>query len=493
MSACRQNPMSQMRTDVLGWCRPEMPPRGVRDDPAVAFPVSCSSSRWGCSCGPSFRLAGCPQATGLSRSNPVLRRTHRSSSMQRLTTIGTCTMTVAMPRQHAGDCAFAPLAAAAASADVPAALPNLAPLDHVAYAEPVLISFASAPTGAPPASDRTSPNRLIHVPTSNMSGDCSCQQLRCRRFAEPTPIVVVGTREAAEMTPNTKESVDAAKLRETTSRPQYRRRAALFAQPARPQAPHRRHPGAARHPHLGRRRERAQPDLCRRRAAVGADRQQQQFREPALGHGVAGGDQPRRRALRPVLGGLSRQFDRRGGQHHDADARQARGIGDLRRTACRASANMRPAASYPGLPAGGDDRRPLRPARLVHLGEPCRQQEPAARLCHGRSGCRAQRRRRAAFADLNRLGQPISVIGAGGFEHQRQDNLEAKLALDLAGRSIRCDLANRAVPQRHRRPCRKLCRRADRRLLEPGLSPRRAPLDARARRSSRAPASCSGR
>src|SRR6185503_9657309 len=36
-------------------------------------------------------------------------------------------------------------------------------------------------------------------------------------LAEPTPIVVVGTREAAEMTPNTKESVGAAKLRETTA------------------------------------------------------------------------------------------------------------------------------------------------------------------------------------------------------------------------------------------------------------------------------------
>src|SRR6476469_1317704 len=34
-------------------------------------------------------------------------------------------------------------------------------------------------------------------------------------LAEPTPIVVVGTREAAEMTPNTREAVDAAKLRET--------------------------------------------------------------------------------------------------------------------------------------------------------------------------------------------------------------------------------------------------------------------------------------
>ncbi len=35
------------------------------------------------------------------------------------------------------------------------------------------------------------------------------------------------------------------------------------------------------------------------------------------------------------------------------------------------------------------------------------------------------------FPDVNRNGQPISIIGAGGLEHQRQDNLEAKLALDL--------------------------------------------------------------
>jgi iron complex outermembrane receptor protein len=37
-----------------------------------------------------------------------------------------------------------------------------------------------------------------------------------------------------------------------------------------------------------------------------------------------------------------------------------------------------------------------------------------------------------AFADRNRLGQPISVIGAGGLEHQRQDTLEAKLGLQLS-------------------------------------------------------------
>jgi len=36
-----------------------------------------------------------------------------------------------------------------------------------------------------------------------------------------------------------------------------------------------------------------------------------------------------------------------------------------------------------------------------------------------------------AFPDLSRTGAPIFVIGGGGFEHQKQDNLKAKLRLDL--------------------------------------------------------------
>jgi iron complex outermembrane receptor protein len=35
------------------------------------------------------------------------------------------------------------------------------------------------------------------------------------------------------------------------------------------------------------------------------------------------------------------------------------------------------------------------------------------------------------FADLNRSAAPIRVIGAAGFEHQKQDNVKLKLALDL--------------------------------------------------------------
>ncbi len=37
-----------------------------------------------------------------------------------------------------------------------------------------------------------------------------------------------------------------------------------------------------------------------------------------------------------------------------------------------------------------------------------------------------------AYDDLNRIGAPVYVLGAGGFERQRQDNLKLKLAVDLA-------------------------------------------------------------
>ncbi len=36
-----------------------------------------------------------------------------------------------------------------------------------------------------------------------------------------------------------------------------------------------------------------------------------------------------------------------------------------------------------------------------------------------------------AFADVNRTGAPIVVLGAGGFEHQQQTNLKAKVAWDI--------------------------------------------------------------
>ena len=134
------------------------------------------------------------------------------------------------------------------------------------------------------------------------------------------------------------------------------------------------------------------------------------FASPALGHGLARGDRPGRRALRPVLRRLSRQLHRRGGQHHDADAGQARGItrGSARacsiRPVCDARHAIPPTSSAANV---GDQAGRL---RLVPVGQPCRQQQPAARLCDGRAG-RAPAGGMpvtGAFADLNRSGRRSS-------------------------------------------------------------------------------------
>ena len=70
------------------------------------------------------------------------------------------------------------------------------------------------PAGAAPASYRTPCNRLISL----LPGPEQVISMPAIELPPPGPaIVVVGTRQAAEHTPNTKESADAAKLRATTN------------------------------------------------------------------------------------------------------------------------------------------------------------------------------------------------------------------------------------------------------------------------------------
>ena len=86
---------------------------------------------------------------------------------------------------------------------------------------------------------------------------------------------------------------------------------------------------------------------------LGADLQQQHQRRAALGPGVAGGDQGRRLPLRPVLGRLARQLDRRRAADHHAHARQARGDAEADRGAAdlRLLQHLRHAISPPTPPA----------------------------------------------------------------------------------------------------------------------------------------------
>ena len=86
-------------------------------------------------------------------------------------------------------------------------------------------------------------------------------------------------------------------------------------------------------PYLGRRGQRPQPCLCRRHPAVSAlIANNNTDRRAALGAGRAGRDRAGRISVRPVFGGLSRQFDGRRSADHDADAGQARDHGQADRS-----------------------------------------------------------------------------------------------------------------------------------------------------------------
>ena len=255
--------------------------------------------------------------------------------------------------------------------------------------------------------------------------------------APPPDILVTAqkrqqTIENAPSTPRHRSTADDD--RDHDQRGQRRGHAQISAQPARAQTPHRRHPGAARDAHLGPRLERAQPDLCRRRAALGADRQQQHDRQPALEPGQPAGDRADRRALRPLLGRLSGQFDRRGGQHHHPPARRAGGDGRPPAATSSTSASTAPHETLPACQIGGtigDRFGPLALfASIDHVashGQPLlyvTATQPATASAAGSP-------RPARYPALNRTGAPIAVLGASGIEHQVQDHIKLKAALDI--------------------------------------------------------------
>ena len=226
----------------------------------------------------------------------------------------------------------------------------------------------------------------------------------------------------------------------------------ISAQPDRAQTPYRRHAGAAGDAHLGARRERAQPDLRRRRVAVGADRQQQHQRLAQMEPGQPAGDRADRRALRPVFGGLSGQFDRRGGQHHargcptSSKARSPRAPASRPSTCTAAATPIRPISSA-RRSATGSGRSRCSPATTMSTsrGQPLGYVTATGASDRSATGTVVT----ARCADLNRTGQPIRVLGASGIEDQAQDRLKLKAALDLT-RAHPPDLCRRAVPQPHR-------------------------------------------
>ena len=180
--------------------------------------------------------------------------------------------------------------------------------------------------------------------------------------------------------------------------------------------------------------ERAQPDLRRWRAALDADRQQQYRRVAPLGAGRAGRDRAHRRDVRAVLGRISGQFDGRGGRDHYAHAAEVRSRREGAGRVAESTACMGPAIPIESSQVSailgnrtGDWSWWLSANHLHSQTQPLTiitALRPAAPSAAGTpvSG---------AFMDMNRLGQPIAVIGSGGLEHKNQDTLKGKLAYDF--------------------------------------------------------------
>jgi len=253
--------------------------------------------------------------------------------------------------------------------------------------------------------------------------------------APPAPaIVVVGTREAAQDVPNTKESVDAAKLRETVnlrnSEDSLRYFPSLFVR--------KRHIGDTQAP------------LATRTSGVGASARSLVYADGILLSALIGNNNnfasPRWGMVSPeeiervdvLYGPFSAEYPgnsigavvnitTRMPEKLEASATLA---GNLQHFDPYATRGSYPAYQFAGTvgdrigaftwfaSANHVDSK-SQPLAYVTVNRPTASSAVGVPVT-------------GAFEDLNRLGQPIYVVGAGGFEHQRQNNLKLRLGLDLS-------------------------------------------------------------
>jgi len=253
--------------------------------------------------------------------------------------------------------------------------------------------------------------------------------------APPAPaIVVVGTREAAQDVPNTKESVDAAKLRETVnlrnSEDSLRYFPSLFVR--------KRHIGDTQAP------------LATRTSGVGASARSLVYADGILLSALIGNNNnfasPRWGMVSPeeiehvdvLYGPFSAEYPgnsigavvnitTRMPEKLEASATLA---GNLQHFDPYATRGSYPAYQFAGTvgdrigaftwfaSANHVDSK-SQPLAYVTVNRPTASSAVGVPVT-------------GAIEDLNRLGQPIYVIGAGGFEHQRQNNLKLRLGLDLS-------------------------------------------------------------
>lgn len=251
--------------------------------------------------------------------------------------------------------------------------------------------------------------------------------------ALPPAIVVVGSREAAEKTPQTKESVDAAQLRATVNLRNTEDALRYFPSLV------------VRKRHVGD----TQAPLATRTSGVGSSARSLVYADGVLLSALIGNNNsfasPRWGMVAPeeiervdvLYGPFSAQYPgnsigavvniaTRMPEKLEASATLAGNLQSFRQYATKGDYPVGQLAVTAGdrngalswfLSANHTDSR-AQPLSYVTVARPTAESTAGTPVT-------------GAFDELNRTGQPIFLIGAGAFEHQRQDNLKAKFALDL--------------------------------------------------------------
>ena len=251
--------------------------------------------------------------------------------------------------------------------------------------------------------------------------------------AQEPAIVVVGNRDAAEAAPNTKEGVDAARLKETTNvrntEDSLRYLPSLLVR--------KRHIGDTQAP------------LATRTSGVGSSARSLIYADGILLSALIGNNNsfasPRWGMVSPdeiervdiLYGPFSAAYPgnsigavvnitTRMPDHFEATAT---GAVNLQKFDQYATSGSYPAYQFAGTV--GDRIGPI--SWFVSANRVDSESQPLAYVTVSQSGSPPTNGVpvSGAFDRLNRTGQPIFVVGAGGFEHQKQDNLKLKLAVDL--------------------------------------------------------------
>jgi iron complex outermembrane receptor protein len=254
------------------------------------------------------------------------------------------------------------------------------------------------------------------------------------QLAQAPTIVVVGTREAAEMTPNTKESVDAARLRQTTNvrntEDALRYFPSLFVR--------KRHIGDTQAP------------LATRTSGVGASARSLVYADGILLSALIGNNNsfasPRWGMVSPeeiervdvLYGPFSAAYP---GNSIGAVVNIITRMPDKFEASATAATNLQQFDQYgthgtfPAYQLAGTIGDRMGPfSWFLSANHIDSKSQPLAYVTALRpagtstSGIPVD----GAVPGLNRTGQPIYIVGAGGFEHQKQDNLKLKLGLDLS-------------------------------------------------------------